>query len=45
VTHHVVVIKVILKEGMTTEVARTRLWREIAFLEKMEHSFVAEFFR
>jgi serine/threonine protein kinase len=45
VTNYMVAIKVISKEGMTTEVARTRLRREIAFLEKMEHPFVAEFFQ
>jgi serine/threonine protein kinase len=45
ITEHVVAIKVIAKAGITTQVALTRLRREIAFLEKMEHPFVAEFFQ
>jgi serine/threonine protein kinase len=42
---HPVAIKVISKAGISTQVAQTRLQREIAFLKRMEHPFVAEFFQ
>jgi serine/threonine protein kinase len=45
VSGHRVAIKVIQKAGITSEVAHTRLEREKAFLKKMEHPFVAEFFQ
>ncbi|OHT02672.1 CAMK family protein kinase [Tritrichomonas foetus] len=48
--HHInskspVAIKVINKSTISTEVAQTRLQREIALLKQMEHPFIAEFFQ
>jgi serine/threonine protein kinase len=45
VAGHPVAIKVISKAGISTAVAQTRLQREIAFLKKMEHPFIAVFFQ
>jgi serine/threonine protein kinase len=45
ISNHVVAIKVIAKDGVSTPVARTRLQREISFLKRMEHPFVSEFFQ
>jgi serine/threonine protein kinase len=39
-----VAIKIIPKENVSTPVARKRLAREIALLQKLRHPFIAEFF-
>jgi serine/threonine protein kinase len=41
----IVAIKIINKAAITTQVAQTRLQREIAFLKEMEHPFISEFFQ
>ena len=40
-----VAIKVIAKSTISTEVAQTRLQREISLLKQMDHPFIAEFFQ
>lgn len=44
-TKSTVAIKVINKSTINTQVARTRLQREIALLKQMDHPFVAELFQ
>ncbi|OHT07540.1 CAMK family protein kinase [Tritrichomonas foetus] len=44
-SNSIVAIKVIEKATISTQVAQTRLQREIALLKQMDHPFIAEFFQ
>ncbi|OHS97300.1 CAMK family protein kinase [Tritrichomonas foetus] len=44
ISNSVVAIKTITKASLETEVAKTRLVREIALLKSMDHPFISEFF-
>jgi serine/threonine protein kinase len=42
---HRVAITVLGRPGLSTPLARTRLQREVAFLKRMDHPFIAKFFQ
>jgi serine/threonine protein kinase len=45
ISHATVAVKVISKSSIDSQVARTRLQREIALLKQLDHPFIAELFQ